>query len=144
MGSKTLAFHLLTLGAVCACAQMQDNQERTLSCNDRQHWNDRLVGHCEMREQTMSASGGQIQIDPGGNGGVTVKGWSRPDILMRARIETAALSDVDARGMVGQIRVASGAASMKAEGPANDHDHNWSVTYEIFVPHQTDIDAKAH
>ena len=46
--------------------------------------------------------------------------------------------------MVRQIRVASGAGSVKAEGPNNDHDHNWSVSYEVFVPRQTDVTMHTH
>jgi len=130
--------------AASGFGQMRDNQERTLTCDNNHNSDNRLARHCEIKEQAMPASGGAIQIDPGVNGGVTVKGWSRSDVLLRARIETAAPSDAEARSMASQIRFASGAANLKAEGPQGDDDHNWSVTYEVFVPHATDIDAKAH
>lgn len=92
----------------------------------------------------MPASMGAIQINPGQNGGVSVKGWSRSDMLVRAKIETAAPSDGEARGMVGQIRFASGSGHLAAEGPSGDEDHYWSVSYEIFMPHQTDFNATTH
>lgn len=137
-----LCLPLLVLGT--GWAQMHDNREQTLTC-DNHNWNgNRLISHCEVKEQTMAVSGGRISIDPGSNGGLTVKGWSRPDMLVRARVETAAVTDVEARAMVPQIRFVSGAASLKAEGPTSDHDHNWSVSYEVFVPFQTDVDAKAN
>src|SRR5579864_3016951 len=74
-----------------------------LTCNDRGFHHDSLVTHCEMREQNLGAPRGAIQIDPGLNGGVSVSGWDRGDILVRARIETAADSDSDARAMTSQI-----------------------------------------
>jgi hypothetical protein len=94
--------------------------------------------------QMLPPGKGVINIDPGKNGGVTVKGWSRNEVPVRARIETAAPSESEARSLVPQVRVASGASQIHAEGPSGDNDHYWPVTYEIFVPHQSDIDAKAH
>lgn len=120
------------------------NPTPKLTCSDRDVHHDNLVTHCEMKEQNMGAPRGAIQIDPGGNGGVTVNGWDRGDILLRARIETAADSDSDARAMVSQISIASGSGNIQASGPSTDRHHNWSVSYELFVPRQSDIQAKAH
>jgi hypothetical protein len=115
-----------------------------LACSDRGFHQDNLVPHCEIREQSMAASRGPIRVDAGMNGGVTVNGWDRADILVRARVETAADTDSDARGIASQIRLASGAGSIEAAGPAIDRHHYWSVSYEIFVPRQSDIQANAH
>src|SRR5262249_8184208 len=106
--------------------------------------NDRLMSHCEMKELTLGAPRGAIQIDPGVNGGVTVKGWNRNDVLVRAKIQTAAETESDARAMAPQIRIESGAGQIRAEGPHMDRQHSWAVSYEIFVPHQSDLRAKAH
>jgi len=115
-----------------------------LACSDRGFHHDNLVTHCEMREQTLAASRGAIRIDPGMNGGVTVSGWDRADILVRARIETAADTDSEARALVPQIRTDSGGGNIEATGPGTDGHHQWSVSYEIFAPRQSDIQAKAH
>ena len=115
-----------------------------LACNDRGFQHDSLVSHCEMREQNLGAPRGAILIDPGKNGGVSVSGWDRADILVRARIDTAADSDSDARALAQQIAIASGGGSIEASGPASDAHHQWSVSYEIFAPRQSDIHAKAH
>jgi len=131
-----IAFGSLTL--------LAQNPTPKLNCDRGGFNNDRLVSHCEMKEQTMGAPRGPIQIDPGVNGGVTVKGWDRGDVLIRAQIQTSAETDSEARGMVPQIRFASGAGQIHAEGPNTDKTHNWSVSYEIFVPRQSDVDAKAH
>src|SRR5579863_129667 len=142
-GNLLLAAGVLALIAAPGWAQMQDNQEKTMTCNDHNH-SDRLVNHCEIKEQSLPASGGVMEINPGANGGVSVKGWSRGDVLVRAKIETAAPSDAEARAMVPNIRFASGAGHLKAEGPSGDDNHNWSVSYEIFVPHQTSFDANTN
>ncbi len=115
-----------------------------LSCNDRGFHQDSLITHCEMREQSLAAPRGPIQIEPGRNGGLSVTGWDRADILVRARIDTAADTDSEARAMVSQIGIASGGGNIQATGPATDDHRNWSVSYEIFAPRQSDIQAKAH
>ena len=48
------------------------------------------MGHCEIKEQTVAA-GGAITVDARKNGGVSVKGWDRNEVLVRARIQTAAV-----------------------------------------------------
>jgi DUF4097 and DUF4098 domain-containing protein YvlB len=136
---KTLI--VLAFGSLTLLAQ---NPTPKLSCDHGGFNNDRLTTHCEMQEQTMGAPRGVIQIDPGINGGVTVKGWDRGDVLVRAQIQTSAVTDSEARTMVPQIRIASGAGQIHAEGPNTDRNHNWSVSYEIFVPRQSDVQAKAH
>jgi DUF4097 and DUF4098 domain-containing protein YvlB len=112
-----------------------------LNCDERNH-NDHLVSHCEMKDQTLAASKGAIRIDPGMNGGITVNGWDRPDVWVRARIDTAAETDSEARSMVSAIRLASGSGQIHAEGPEMDRHHNWSVSYEIFAPRQSDLQMK--
>jgi DUF4097 and DUF4098 domain-containing protein YvlB len=128
--------------AVPMTAQMRDNTQPTLNCSDNNH-NGRLVRHCEMREQTV-AYAGQLNIDGGQNGGVQVKGWSRPDVLVRAKVDASAASDSDARGLAGQVRVNVAAGQVSANGPDNSQDQNWSVSYEVFAPHQANIQIRAH
>ena len=128
--------------AVPVLGQMQDNTQPTLNCQDNNNGN-RLARHCEMREQTI-AYAGQLNIDGGQNGGVSVKGWSRADVLVRSKVEASAISDTDARGLAGQVRVIASAGRIAAEGPEMSHDQNWSVSYEVFVPHQSNINVSAH
>jgi Toastrack DUF4097 len=136
--------HTLISLALASLPLLAQNPTPTLTCNDRNSRNDRLIGHCEMKEQTLGAPRGAISINPGMNGGVTVKGWTRGDVLVRARVETWGETEADARGLTSQIRISSGAGQIQAEGPEMDRRRNWSVTYEVFVPGQSDIQAKAH
>jgi DUF4097 and DUF4098 domain-containing protein YvlB len=134
---------VLFLAAANALALAQ-NPEPKLACEDHGLRMHRLSTHCEMKEQTLPASKSVLVVNPGANGGITVKGWDRSDVLVRARIEAAAPSDSEARDLASQIRVASGAGNIEAQGPSTDHDHSWTVTYEIFAPRNSDLDAKAY
>lgn len=130
---------VFALGSLPVLAQ---NPTPRLDCNDHGSHYDRLVSHCEMKEQTFAATKGSIRIDPGTNGGVSVNGWDRNEVWVRARIETAAETASEAKGMVPQVSFASGAGDLRATGPATDEYHNWSVSYEIFAPRQSDLDIK--
>jgi hypothetical protein len=132
----------LSLGlAGLALAQQQDNQQRNLDCEGSRH-NDRQVSHCEMKEWTVGATG-RIAVDGRQNGGISVKGWSRSDVLVRARLESWADTEGEAQAVVNQIQVQTG-GEIRAEGPSQSRGHNWSVSYEVFVPHKTDLSLKAH
>jgi DUF4097 and DUF4098 domain-containing protein YvlB len=135
---------LMVVLSVGGWSLMAQDPSPRLSCDNGGFHNDRLITHCEMKEQTLGVPRGAVQVDPGVNGGVTVKGWSRNEVLVRAQIQTAAETDSEARSMVSQIRIASGAEQIRADGPGMDRNHNWSVSYEIFVPSRSDVQAKAH
>jgi len=110
-------------------------------CNDG--WNNqRLVNHCQMKEQTIAAS--DISVDGRMNGGVSIKGWERNEVLIRARIQTAAPSQAAAEELARQIKVETGDAKIFATGPDNQKDSWWSVSYEIFVPQRSNVSVKTH
>ncbi len=132
------------LACLTAQAQMQDNQDRRLNCDDQNQWRDgKMLHHCEIKEQTLPSSG-RITVDGGQNGGVAVKGWSRSDVLIRAKIQAGAPSIGEARAMVQQINVMAAGGQVRADGPQFGNDRNWSVSYEIFVPQRSDVSLKAH
>ncbi|MCI0485163.1 MAG: hypothetical protein L0229_00910 [Blastocatellia bacterium] len=132
----------LCMAAVSVGAFQRSDKERKLDCDN--NWgNDRLVSYCEMREQTLSA-GGAISVDGHQNGGVSIKGGDRGDVLLRARVQTAAETHDHARAVAGQIRIQTGGGQIIAEGPSQNRDLHWSVSYEIFVPYRSDLSLKTH
>lgn len=137
---KLTTLLLMFLGALTA--QMQDNTQPTLACDSREN-SGRQVRHCEMREQTMPYAG-QLNVDGKTNGGVSVKGWNRPDVLVRMKVEAGAENEGDARALVSQVRVSTSAGRVAAEGPQTSNNRYWSVSYEVFVPHQANIEAATH
>ncbi|MBL8179962.1 MAG: DUF4097 family beta strand repeat protein [Bryobacterales bacterium] len=128
------------VSAMVAFGQMRDNQARQLKCEER--GDGRRQQSCEMREETVPATG-RMSVDPGKNGGVSVKGWSRNDVLVRAQVQAWAQSEAEAKALASQVRVVSGGGSVSATGPATEGKQSWGVTFEVFVPHRTDVEVKA-
>jgi DUF4097 and DUF4098 domain-containing protein YvlB len=120
------------LGASCLLAQPKP----TLNC-DQNHGDRRRAHFCEIREDTVAAAGGVIGIDARQNGGISVKGWDRGDVLVRAQVIATADTDTEARDLARQVIVHTAGAHIRADGPAGELNRNWSVSYEVFVPSQS-------
>jgi DUF4097 and DUF4098 domain-containing protein YvlB len=75
---------------------------------------------------------------------VSVKGWDRNEILVRAKIQTSAPSQAEADALAGQISIQTAGAKIFATGPESRRDNNWSVSYEVFVPRRSDLSLTAH
>ncbi len=129
---------LFCLAGAMAFAQQRDNRDPELNCDE--NWRGgRGVWHCEMREATVPASGARIVIDEVRNGGLEVKGWSRDEVWVRACIRTRADSQGQARALAQQVHIETSGLRIRAEGPERDDDHQWSVGFEVFVPHRSDL-----
>jgi hypothetical protein len=94
----------------------------------------------EVREITLPASG-SLSVDGGKNGGIRVKGENRSDVLVRACIQTWGTSDEAARAAAGGIRISTSPA-VKADSSGGES--NWSVSYDVRVPHSTNLKLNAH
>jgi len=125
--------------AVTAYGQMVNNQEKQLSCESRSY--DDRARTCEIREQT-TASVGQLNIDAGKNGGASIKGWTRGDVLVRTRVEGWGSTDAEAKAIASQVLIDTSGGRVQARGPESDKSNNnsgWSISYEIFVPQSTNL-----
>jgi DUF4097 and DUF4098 domain-containing protein YvlB len=130
---------LMMFAAVAAFAQT-----KSLTCDGNNNHRDRMVAACEVREQTV-AYGGRMTIDGGTNGGVSVKGWDGGSVLIRSRVETFGVDDNAAKMVASQIHVDWSAGMVKASGPeSGPRDQSWSVSYEVFVPRNADLQLKTH
>lgn len=138
--SISIALSVLILACSTTLAQ-RISQRGSLSCNE--DYSD-YPTHCEVKEQTLPATGGTISVDGRENGGVAVKGWERNEILVRYRIQAHAPTQEEADQLASQIRVETAAAQIHAEGPERRHSYNWEVTYEVFVPYQSNLSLEAH
>jgi hypothetical protein len=123
-------------------AQFRDNSEKQMTCENGDRDGDR-VRHCEIREQSAPAIG-SLNIDGLRNGGANIKGWSRGDVLVRARVETAADNEGAAAGLATQVSIDTSGGQVVARGPENRDNSWWSVSYEIFLPHNTNLTLKTH
>jgi len=116
-------------------------QEREMTCDD--HWQSDRVSHCEINEMTIPATP-SLSVDGGVNGGMTLKGWQRNEVRVRARVQTQADSDDQAKTIARQVIIHTGGGRIIADGPSQGHHESWSVSYEIFVPQKMDLNLKAH
>jgi len=151
VGRSVLIATLLALASICAFAQdkekdkEKDKSSKSLSCRENNNWyGDRLVGNCEIREQTLAPNGGPISIDGRQNGGVAVKGWDQSQILLRAQVQTGAPNAGEAEQLARQVRIETGGNKIYASGPDNQKDYHWSVSYEVFVPRRSDLSLETH
>lgn len=132
---KTFA---LTIAALCLTAWALLAQTPTMTCEDNN--GARASRFCEIRENTIPAAS-LLAVDGKQNGGISIKAASRSDILVRAKVETHAGSDLDSRTLGAQVLIHTAGGSVTADGPA---EGNWSVQYEIFVPTHTDLKLTTH
>lgn len=139
LGRSVLIAALVASTGIAVLAQKEKVKEKSLTCREDSWNNDRLVNNCEIREQTLALSGGTIAIDGRPNGGVNVKGWDQNQVLVRARVQTAAPSAAEAQSLGQQIRVETSGAKIFASGPENRRDYQWNVSYEVFVPRRVDL-----
>lgn len=145
LGRSVLIAALVATSGIAVLAQKTDKdkvkaKDGSLTCRDDQRWyNDRLVGNCEIREQTLALSGGTIAIDGRQNGGVSVKGWDQNQVLVRARVQTGAPTEAEAAELARQIRIETSGAKIYASGPESRRDYHWDVSYEVFVPRRADL-----
>jgi hypothetical protein len=137
---------LVTFTGIAVLAQKEKvkDKDRSLTCRENSWDNDRLVGNCEVREQTLALSGGTIAIDGRQNGGVNVKGWDQNQVLVRARVQTSAPTAAEAEALSRQIRIETSGAKIFASGPDNRRDYHWDVSYEVFVPRRADLSIETH
>jgi len=139
---------LLTIFAVTgiAEAQMRDNRDKQLNCDAT--YRDRARS-CEVRETALGPSG-KLEIEPGHNGGIIVKGWSQTSVLVRARVEVWAGTDSDAQRLASQIRVDTPGGVIRATGPdtnaffSGNQGEGWAVSLEVFAPWSTDLKLDSH
>jgi hypothetical protein len=96
--------------------------------------------HCEVRDTTVAAPGSDLSVNATPNGGVSVRGWDRKDMQVRAIVVTQADTAEDAAALARQIQVLTDGGHVRSEGPKQENGSNWSVTFEVMVPFQSNLD----
>jgi len=129
----------LFLLATVAAAQSDDRAERWRD-NCERGWNNDRATFCELRTYTI-ASGANISVDGGPNGGVAFIGENRRDVKIVARIQATADDDATATAIAKQVRVITDGREIHSEGPSRRDRTSWSVSYDIYVPNQTNLEA---
>lgn len=117
-------------------------QDKSLKC-DGERWNGRQERFCEIREAPLPYAG-RLNVDAGTNGGITVKGWNRAEVLVRSKVDAWAATLSEAKAIAGQVRVEANSGQVQSSGPEMRRELGWSVSFEIFVPNRADLNLKAH
>jgi hypothetical protein len=138
---------LLTVTAAVLPAQRNRDRERSFGLS-QDEWcrQDRRADFCEVREETLSNQS-TVDLDARGNGGVSIRGWDRPDVQLRARVTVWDDSRDAAAQVAKQIQITTTGGRIRADGPRRDRDRRdrdwddryWSVTYELQVPRKADL-----
>jgi DUF4097 and DUF4098 domain-containing protein YvlB len=124
-----------------AAAARKDHDDRPMTCDDNWSGGGRS-NHCDIRETTIRDFGGKLDVEPGLNGGVSVRGSDRSDVLVRARVQTSADADAEAAELSGRVRIETAGGRVRAEGPPQADGASWSVSFQILVPRRTDVSVR--
>jgi len=139
----------LTLTLLAAPTQASSQErERTAEdwlrrCRDWDHDEDR-VRHCEVRDVNVARPIGRLSVDGRLNGGIAVRGWDRNQVLVRAKIQTWGETEAEARRLASAIRIRTEDGRISAESPDGGRRSGWSVSYDVYVPRQSDLDLRTH
>jgi hypothetical protein len=120
-------------------AQDEDRAQNWLQ-NCRYRGNYDRAHFCELRNITLR-SGQKISVDGRENGGVAFYGWDRNEVKVVAMIQTNADEDSQAEALAKQIRINTDGGRISAEGPSSVSRRWWSVSYEIYVPRRSNLEA---
>ncbi|MDQ6699270.1 MAG: DUF4097 domain-containing protein [Acidobacteriota bacterium] len=129
----------LKLYLLCLAALPLAAQNKQLNCDDRSSRGS-AAQFCEIREQTISSTG-RLTIDGRTNGSISVKAWDRADVLVRSKVQSHGENDGEAKAIAAQVILHAAGGQIAADGPSGKQ---WSVSYEVFVPRQTDLNLTAH
>lgn len=134
----TLTSTILMLPAL---GQFRENTTPELNCSLNQRGKQEYAQICDLREMRVPVTQ-RLDIDPGANGSITVKGWNRQEVWVRARLDAGAKAgETAARDVAAQVRIETSGGRIAASGPARDQAAWWGVTFEIFAPHKMDLAA---
>ena len=110
------------------------------SCGNRS-----AVNVCESREFTLPRED-SLQIDGRPNGNVSVTGWDRNDIQVRAKVRSWDRNEDAARDRLDEIEIdtdgklrANGPYVRNSWWPFGRRNGGWTVSFEIMAPHDTDL-----
>ena len=135
----------LTTAAVASVPAQRDRDRDFGLSQDEWCRADRRADVCEVREDTL-ANTRVVDLDARGNGGVSVRGWDRPDVQVRARVAVYADSDSEARAIASEIKLTTTGGRIRVESPARERrvrNRNWSVSFELQVPRNAELTASA-
>lgn len=135
-----LIFVSILLNGSTALAQGEERVERWREDCERHTSGDRARS-CEVRRYTTPRAS-NIVVDGRRNGGISFFGADRGDVLVVAMVQAQARTDAEARALAKQVRVVTDGGRIHAEGPNTSDNASWSVSYHVYVPRQSNLEAE--
>lgn len=144
----TLLAIALVLVAAPAFAQQpapRDTRAERFLRNCEDNWGDRDRERvCELRDVTLKAPAARLTVDGRDNGGISFYGWDKNEVLVRALIQASGDDKAEAQALAKDVKIESDGDRIRADGPPSRRYSHWSVSYEIWVPRKTNLDADTH
>lgn len=129
-----------SLGAAPAIPQQSSGSDW---CQD-ESWGDDRQKFCEVREFTVTAGSDTLTVDAAPNGGISVQGAPRADILVQAKVVATAETEDRARQIASGVRVDANPQRVAAEGPSGlARRESWHVSYRLAVPTQSALSLRS-
>jgi hypothetical protein len=108
-----------------------------------ENWGRDRQGVCDVRQMTMGAPA-TLSVDAEPNGGIQVRGGSRGDVRIYAKVVATADTEQRAREIANGVRIDAAGDRIAAEGPSGlDRRENWHVSYRIEVPTQSSLNLRS-
>lgn len=98
---------------------------------------------CTAMEATIESTG-DLRIDGGLNGGVSIEGWNRDVVSVRAEIWASAPSMNEAEALATDVDLTARNGEIHAEGPRTGRRESWGVRWIVRVPARTDLEIETH
>lgn len=98
-------------------------------------------------QQTLSRAAVQVlDVEGSRNGGVSIRGWDQPDILIRACKLASADDDATVQAILKQLTISTEGGKVRVHEPegGSDRRSSWTVQFSIFVPRDLAIEASVH
>ena len=108
--------------------------------NCHNNWDNDRAHFCEVRNITLRPQS-KLSVDGRMNGGVSFHGWDRNEVKVVAMIQASASDDGQAEALSKQITVSTDGGRIHADGPTSQGRRGWSVSYEIYVPRHSNLEA---
>ena len=128
--------------AAAPLAAQESDDEWLAECRDRERysWGDggRRERVCEVRVERLRPRG-RLAVDGAHNGGVAVQGGDRGETVVHARLTAEASSEAAARDVARRVRIVTAGDSVYADGPRDERDASWYVSYVVDVPRRSDL-----
>ncbi len=145
MRSSAVASWLLFASAIALVSPAPRTHAQTDAAADlcAGHDGNRSERHCEVREASVTGQS-ELDLDPGRNGSVRVRGWERSDVRLRTRVEAYAETLSRARELVGAVRLSTTSGRVRSDGPMSMRDEHWSTSFHLDVPRNLRLFINTH